>query len=56
MFLFEVRIVDAKRYYITTAIDYVNASPHIGHTYEKIIADVLARVHRLRSSVTWWGC
>jgi len=46
--LFEVRIVDAKRYYITTAIDYVNASPHIGHAYEKIIADVLARVHRLR--------
>ena len=46
--MFEVRIVDAKRYYITTAIDYVNASPHIGHAYEKIIADVLARVHRLR--------
>lgn len=37
-----------NRYYITTAIDYVNASPHIGHAYEKIIADVLARVHRLR--------
>lgn len=37
-----------NRYYITTAIDYVNASPHIGHAYEKIIADVLARFHRLR--------
>lgn len=40
--------MDAKRYFITTAIDYVNASPHIGHAYEKIIADVLARFHRLR--------
>ncbi|HET6781848.1 MAG TPA: class I tRNA ligase family protein, partial [bacterium] len=37
-----------NRYYITTAIDYVNAGPHIGHAYEKIIADVLARFHRLR--------
>jgi methionyl-tRNA synthetase len=36
------------RYYLTTAIDYVNGSPHIGHAYEKIIADVLARFHRLR--------
>jgi methionyl-tRNA synthetase len=36
-----------KKYYITTAIDYVNAAPHIGHAYEKIIADVLARWHRL---------
>ncbi len=35
------------RFYITTAIDYVNASPHIGHAYEKILADVLARYHRL---------
>src|SRR2546422_10369976 len=40
--------VNEQRYYITTAIDYVNASPHIGHAYEKIIADVLARFHRLR--------
>ncbi len=40
--------MDAKRLFITTAIDYVNASPHIGHAYEKIIADVLARFHRLR--------
>src|ERR1700730_16050579 len=34
------------KYYITTAIDYVNATPHIGHAYEKIAADVLARFHR----------
>lgn len=37
-----------KPYFITTAIDYTNALPHIGHTYEKILADVLARYYRLR--------
>ena len=37
-----------KRFYITTAIDYVNATPHIGHAYEKICADVIARAMRLR--------
>jgi methionyl-tRNA synthetase len=35
------------KFYITTAIDYVNARPHLGHAYEKICADVLARWHRL---------
>ncbi|MBU6428529.1 MAG: methionine--tRNA ligase [Cyanobacteria bacterium REEB65] len=35
-------------YYITTAIDYVNAAPHLGHAYEKIAADMLARYQRLR--------
>jgi len=33
----------AKKFYITTAIDYVNAEPHIGHAFEKVIADALAR-------------
>src|SRR3989338_7965197 len=37
-----------KKFYITTAIDYVNGRPHIGHAYEKIIADVLARWHRIK--------
>jgi methionyl-tRNA synthetase len=32
--------------YITTAIPYVNAQPHIGHALELILADVLARYHR----------
>ena len=36
-----------KTYYVTTAIDYVNAEPHIGHAYQKIAADVLARWNRL---------
>jgi methionyl-tRNA synthetase len=35
-----------KRFYLTTAIDYVNGQPHLGHAYEKIITDVIARVHR----------
>ncbi len=34
-------------FYITTAIDYVNAKPHIGHAYEKVIADIIARWQRL---------
>lgn len=33
-----------KRFYITTAIDYVNGQPHLGHAYEKVVADVIARV------------
>ena len=37
----------APKFYITTAIDYVNASPHIGTAYEKIAADFIARSHRL---------
>lgn len=40
-----------KKFYITTAIDYVNApAPHIGHALEKIGADVLARYHRLKGN------
>lgn len=34
-------------FYITTAIDYPNGAPHIGHSLEKIAADVVARYHRL---------
>lgn len=37
----------SKPYYITTAIDYTNAPPHIGHAYEKVLADVMARFQRL---------
>ncbi|MBD3348317.1 MAG: methionine--tRNA ligase [Candidatus Eisenbacteria bacterium] len=36
-----------SKYYITTAIDYVNSAPHIGTAYEKISADVFARFHRM---------
>jgi methionyl-tRNA synthetase len=36
-----------EKFYITTAIDYVNAKVHLGHSLEKIQADVLARYHRI---------
>jgi methionyl-tRNA synthetase len=36
----------SKRVFITTAIDYTNGQPHLGHAYEKIITDVLARARR----------
>lgn len=38
----------AETFFITTAIDYTNGAPHIGHAYEKVLADVLARYHRLK--------
>ncbi len=38
----------ASTFSITTAIDYTNSAPHIGHAYEKVLADVLARYHRLK--------
>ena len=34
-------------FYLTTAIDYPNGAPHIGHAYEKILADVIVRYQRL---------
>ncbi|MCK4994655.1 MAG: methionine--tRNA ligase [Candidatus Omnitrophica bacterium] len=37
-----------NKFYITTAIDYPSGSPHIGHAYEKVLADVIARWHRLK--------
>lgn len=36
-----------KKFYITTAISYPNGNPHIGHAYEAIAADILARFKRL---------
>ncbi len=38
----------AKKFYVTTAIDYVNARPHIGHAFEKVLADAIARWQRLK--------
>lgn len=42
-----------RRYYITTAIDYPNGEPHIGHALEKVAADVMARYHRLQGDDTY---
>ncbi len=44
----------AHPFYVTTPIYYVNARPHIGHAYTTIVADVLARRHRLLADPTWF--
>jgi len=43
-----------QKFYITTAIDYVNAKPHIGHAFEKVLADTLTRWHKLRGDKTFF--
>jgi len=43
-----------KKFYVTTAIDYVNAAPHIGHAFEKVLADVLVRWKKLKGESTWF--
>jgi methionyl-tRNA synthetase len=42
------------RFYITTAIDYVNSRPHLGTAYEKVCADVIARYKRLCGAETFF--
>jgi len=42
------------RYYLTTPIYYVNDAPHIGHAYTTVIADALARWHRLMGDDTFF--
>src|SRR5438094_1118334 len=37
-----------KTFFITTAIYYTNSSPHVGHAYEMVLADVIGRYHRLK--------
>jgi len=43
-----------ETYYITTAIPYTNARPHIGHAYEDIITDLLVRWHELKGEDTFF--
>ena len=40
--------MDKKKFYISTAIAYTSAKPHIGNTYEIVLADVIARYKRLQ--------
>src|SRR5699024_3369838 len=40
------QIMDKKKYYITTAIAYTSGKPHIGNTYEAVLADSIARFRR----------
>lgn len=42
------------RFYVTTPIYYVNASPHVGTAYTTVVADALARYHRLRGEDTFF--
>ncbi|MGI8438074.1 MAG: methionine--tRNA ligase [Chthoniobacterales bacterium] len=43
-----------KTFFVTTAIDYTNGAPHIGHAYEKVLADVIARYHRLKGEPVYY--
>lgn len=36
----------SKKFYITTSISYANASPHMGHAYEAVLVDIIARFKR----------
>ncbi len=44
-----------SKFYITTAIDYVNDLPHLGTAYEKVCADIIARYMRLRGRDTFFS-
>ena len=44
----------SEKFYLTTPIYYVNARPHIGHAYSTIVADVIARRHRLLGDDTYF--
>jgi methionyl-tRNA synthetase len=43
-----------EKFYITTPIYYVNARPHIGHTYTTVVCDTVARRQRLMGKDTWF--
>ncbi len=42
-----------KPFFVTTAIDYVNAVPHVGHAVENVLTDVVARYHQLLGEETY---
>lgn len=44
----------APTFYVTTPIYYVNDKPHLGHVYTTMVADVIARYHRLRGDDTFF--
>lgn len=49
-----VPCVSQQHFYVTTPIYHVNDVPHIGHAYTTLIADALARWHRLLEEDTWF--
>ena len=42
---------DKGKFYMTTAIAYTSGKPHIGNTYEIVLADAIARYKRLRATM-----
>ena len=44
----------SKTFYLTTAIDYVNGHPHLGHAYEKVVTDAICRVHQSLGESTFF--
>lgn len=45
---------DSEKFYCTTAIDYPNGSPHMGHAYEKIVTDAYERWYKLMGAETYF--
>jgi len=45
---------ESNTFYVTTPIYYVNDKPHLGHVYTTMVADVVARYHRLRGDDTFF--
>ena len=45
---------DARTFYLTTPIYYVNDAPHIGHAYTTVAADMVTRWHRQRQEPVWF--
>ncbi|MBU2632691.1 methionine--tRNA ligase [Patescibacteria group bacterium] len=45
-----------SKFYATNAIPYVNAKPHIGHAYEFVLSDIIARHHKLKGDQTLLLC
>ena len=43
-----------SQYYVTTPIYYVNDVPHVGHIYTTVVADTLARYHRMAGSEVYF--
>lgn len=43
-----------KKFYVTTAIDYANGLPHLGHAYEKVLTDVIARSRRMEGEEVYF--
>ncbi|MFI5274507.1 MAG: methionine--tRNA ligase [Ktedonobacterales bacterium] len=50
----ELNTTPRPRWYVTTAIPYVNARPHIGHALESVVTDALARYHRQRGEQVYF--